>query len=532
MINVLELERRINPAVEKDRITDLIDSRQAPQPLAVLSLRTKCFSMLHEAEGMSFHPRFLDGHPTLAGLDPRIVTKGIPAALLRTAVRESRIVFGDDVAHVAEEVHHFMVAQAYTYGSALFLCVSLKRHDVIQDRPALRAAIHKVAKLNECGLAACPLVSVVDKSGDLEDHTKSVKVTVDVTHGHDAFRLGSLDRCRQKKEQASDPKEPAQHGERLCQAYDKIQQILKDHPCSQACPRIFWIPKVFGRNLSRSSNKLNAERGFPMRKLRIALYPAVSLLLAVAVFGQVRSQVIQGEELENFLLKAEFTEMKGISVGITAPKKVTLVLNGETKYGVFKTVDEYKNLMKFDDGRVDMNFQDSWKSEIAAYEIDKIIGLGMVPATVERTYKGAKGSLQFWVDSMMSEADHLKRKVQSPNPDQFNELMYKTRLFDNMVYNTDRNLQNLLITKDWELILIDHSRAFRPQTMLKSPKDLEKFSRSMLEGIAKLTRENLTAKAGKYLPKPQIDGVLKRRDQILELAKKSAEQKGELAYYK
>jgi hypothetical protein len=189
--------------------------------------------------------------------------------------------------------------------------------------------------------------------------------------------------------------------------------------------------------------------------------------------------------------------------------------------------------MKFDGGRVDVDFQDSWKSEIAAYEIDKIIGLRMVPATVERTYKGAKGSLQFWVDSLMTEAEHKKTKATPTNPVLFNELMYKTRLFDNMVYNTDRNLGNLLITKDWELILIDHSRAFRPQSMLKSPKDLDRFSRSLLEGIGKLTLENLTEKTGKYLPKPQIQGLLKRRDAILELAKKSAAEKGETeTYYK
>ena len=270
-----------------------------------------------------------------------------------------------------------------------------------------------------------------------------------------------------------------------------------------------------------------------MRTLRTVLYLSILLLLATAVRAQIQSQVIQGEELEKFLLKAEFAELKTLSIGITAPKKVTLVLDGQTRYGVWKTVDEYKDLMKFDDGRVDMNFQDSWKSEIAAYEIDKIIGLGMIPATVERTYKGAKGSLQFWVESMMSEAEHRKTKAISPNPGAFNELMYKTRLFDNMVYNTDRNLQNLLITKDWELILIDHSRAFRPQTMLKSPKDLDRFSRSMLEGIAKLTQENLTEKTGKYLPKPQIQGVLKRRDQILSLATKTAAEKGDAeTYYK
>ena len=268
-----------------------------------------------------------------------------------------------------------------------------------------------------------------------------------------------------------------------------------------------------------------------MRTLRTALYLFTLLLLATAIQAQVRSQVIQGEELENFLKTAEITNAKTLDIGITAPRKVTMVLNGETRYGVFKSIDEYKDIMRFDDGRVDPNFQDSWKGEIAAYEIDKIIGLGMIPATVEKTYKGAKGSVQFWVESIMSEAEHRKNKVVSPNPITFNELMYKTRLFDNMVYNTDRNLQNLLITKEWELILIDHSRAFRPQSMLKSPKDLDKFSRSLLEGITKLTLQNLTEKTGKYLPKNQIEGLLKRRDQILELAKKTAQDKGEAATY-
>ena len=270
-----------------------------------------------------------------------------------------------------------------------------------------------------------------------------------------------------------------------------------------------------------------------MRTLRTVFYFSILLLLAAAAEAQVNSQIIQGSELENFLLKAEFVEAKTLSVGITGPKKVKLVLDGETRYGVWKTVDEYKSLMKFDGGRVDVDFQDSWKSEIAAYEIDKIIGLNMVPATVERTYKGEKGSLQFWVDSLMTEAEHQKTKAKPANPILFNELMYKTRLFDNMVYNTDRNLGNLLITKDWELVLIDHSRAFRPQSMLKSPKDLVRFSRSMLEGISKLTLENLTAKAGKYLPEPQIQGLLKRRNEILTLAKKSAAEKGETeTYYK
>lgn len=268
-----------------------------------------------------------------------------------------------------------------------------------------------------------------------------------------------------------------------------------------------------------------------MRALRYTLVLVTIALLAVVVTGQVKSQVIQGPELEEFLLKAQITAAKDLGKGITAPKKLTMELNGVTRYAVYKDIDDYKAIMKFDDGRVDANFQDSWKSEIAAYEIDKIMGLGMVPATVERTYKGKKGSAQYFVDSIMTEGEHKKNNAKPPNADRFNEWMYKTRVFDNLVYNTDRNLENLLITKDWELILIDHSRAFRPQTFLKSVKDLERFSRSMLEGLTRLTQQNLTEKAGKYLPKPQIEGMLKRRDQILDIAKKLAAQKGDAAVY-
>ncbi len=266
--------------------------------------------------------------------------------------------------------------------------------------------------------------------------------------------------------------------------------------------------------------------------VRPVLYLAIVILLAVALSAQVQSQVIQGSELEEFLREAEIVESKGIPIGITGPRKLMMVRNGVTRHAAFKAVDEYKSVMRFADGRVDANFQDSWKSEIVAYEIDKIIGLGMVPATVERTYKGQKGSAQVWVDAMMSEGEHRKRKVAAPSAEGWNQQMFKVRLFDNIVYNTDRNLGNLLITKDWEIVLIDHSRAFRPLTMLKSPKDLERFSRSMLEGLQRLNMQNLTERVGKYLPKPQIEGILKRRDLAIELAKKLAAQKGDaVAYY-
>ena len=36
------------------------------------------------------------------------------------------------------------------------------------------------------------------------------------------------------------------------------------------------------------------------------------------------------------------------------------------------------------------------KSEIAAHELDKLLGLNMVPPTVERRYKGDMGAAVMW----------------------------------------------------------------------------------------------------------------------------------------
>lgn len=43
-----------------------------------------------------------------------------------------------------------------------------------------------------------------------------------------------------------------------------------------------------------------------------------------------------------------------------------------------------------------LNEGDRFELEIAAYELDRLLGLGMVPVTVPRTVNGQKVALQFW----------------------------------------------------------------------------------------------------------------------------------------
>lgn len=256
---------------------------------------------------------------------------------------------------------------------------------------------------------------------------------------------------------------------------------------------------------------------------------AIALLIGSGLAAQAAPEVFQGEAVEQFLLKAKMTAVRGIPQGVTAPRRATLELDGVTHFAAFKTIDESKAGYTQLERGGEINFQDSWRTEIPAYEVDKIIGLGMVPATVERVLNGQQGSLQFWVESMMPEAERIKKKLSAPDGEAWNRSMFKVRLFDNLIYNTDRHLNNILITKDWEIRLIDHSRSFRPFDTLKEPRDLTRFSRSLLEGIKKLDEKDLTARVGKLLTPFQIRGLIKRRDAILALAAKTVAQKGEAA---
>lgn len=265
-----------------------------------------------------------------------------------------------------------------------------------------------------------------------------------------------------------------------------------------------------------------------MNRRRVFKWTIAASLLYCAAIGAAQStpQLIQGEEIEKFLAQAKIVRSQSISKGVTLPRKVSLELEGLTQFAAFKIIDEGPVPQKQLDGGLELQFQDSWRTEIAAYRLDKLIGLGMVPATIERTIEGKRGSVQFWVTAKMDEEQRLKKKLSPPNPIQWNQQVAKMRLWDNLIYNTDRNLGNILITEDWQIRLIDHSRTFRPFDQLKDPKAPSTFSRSLLAKLEAITEPTLKDHLGQYLTPYQIQGLLKRRDAILARSKQLIAEKG------
>jgi len=229
---------------------------------------------------------------------------------------------------------------------------------------------------------------------------------------------------------------------------------------------------------------------------------------------------------EEFLLRAKIVNTHEAPEGITGTPRVTLD-DGELIHDAsIQTIDEYRQWLQ---PAPAAEFKRSWKFDVAAYRLDRVLGLNMVPVTVERRYRGSPASFTWWVDDvLMDEGDRIRKKLEAPDTDNWNAQMQIVRVFDQLIFNVDRNLGNLIVDKSWQIWMIDHSRSFRILLTFREPKNLERCDEDLLEKLMQLNTELLQKELGKYLATPEIKGLLARRDRIV----KAFEEKGPSALYK
>jgi len=264
-----------------------------------------------------------------------------------------------------------------------------------------------------------------------------------------------------------------------------------------------------------------------MRRLLPALVACVTLQVCAAVAQQAATQsaataaLPPDAEIEQFLRTAKVVKTRGTSKGITGSLRATLSDGTRTHDAQIQMIDERKPT--FDaGGATEFNFRDSWEYNVAAYRLNRMIGLNLVPVSVARRYETKQAAFTWWIDDvMMDEGARLKGNIQPPRPQEWNEYMQLVRVFDQLIYNMDRNTGNLLITKDWRVWAIDHTRAFRTHTTLKSPGNVTRCDRQMLERMKELTKDSLKKELGEYLTDFEIAGVLARRDLIVDIIDKA-----------
>src|SRR5262245_36118492 len=226
-------------------------------------------------------------------------------------------------------------------------------------------------------------------------------------------------------------------------------------------------------------------------------------------------------EIEQYLKSADVMGMEDISVGVTKPRKAMLAAGGPVEAIAWKPIRP---------GRYS-GFWESYKSEIAAYELDKLLALGMVPPTVEKKVKGVVGAAVMWVSPVQSFKElggvpGLTKGVKLPPPAQvpaWTRQLTLAKMFDNLIGNIDPNLGNWLVDPAWNLILIDHTRAFTNTTALYH--QLVQVDPALWDKMKALDEPTLSTALGEWLDKGQIKAILERRDKMEKVVSQLSAQR-------
>jgi hypothetical protein len=252
---------------------------------------------------------------------------------------------------------------------------------------------------------------------------------------------------------------------------------------------------------------------------------AIALVLFAGLAGVLRAQAPaaagatawteQRRDIEAYLRTADVVKIDAIGVGVTSPRRAHTAPGGLVGSFTWKpiTPGRYKG------------YWESYKSEIAAYELDKILGLGMVPPTVERRVKGEVGAAVMWVSPTRSFKDLggvPGQDVKGPPPAQvpaWTRQLTRAKMFDNLIGNIDPNLGNWLVDPSWNLVIIDHTRAFTTTRELYHRR-LAAVDTELWDKIKSLDEPGLTATLGAWVGKGEIKAILQRRDKMQQVIDK------------
>jgi hypothetical protein len=237
---------------------------------------------------------------------------------------------------------------------------------------------------------------------------------------------------------------------------------------------------------------------------------------------------------EDFLRTAEIVRSEDIGQGVTKPVRLYLKQGDIEARGVWKNPSGWQ-----------YGFWEGWEYEIAAYRLDKLMGLNMVSPAVERVFGGKKGALSYWTEHKYSYLQIMEQAIPIPADVRraVDDRKYLMRAWDCLIANEDRTQQNILFTADWRTILIDHSRAFRSSKEfrkrlvygrdgIKTSADgqrwlVKRVPRWFFERLKTLDFAAIKAAVERYLKDDEIRAVLERRELLVREIEDTARAQGE-----
>lgn len=247
--------------------------------------------------------------------------------------------------------------------------------------------------------------------------------------------------------------------------------------------------------------------------------------------GFIRSQPatqdsITAKELENYLKTAKIAPDKQEAGRRTESYVVSLNDGKTTRTGFIKLTNRPRP----------HHIPDSYKYEIAAYEVDKLLDLNLVPPTVEREIDRRKGALRIFLENVLYESDRRRKNIEPPDQEDFNKTLDEIIVFENLTYSPVlcgfRELQALddiliMYKEDWKVWRVDFSEAFGPSSELFPDCEISRCSRKFYQNLKKLDSKSVKSRLKRYLNDDEIAALLKRKELIIEKIENLIKEKGE-----
>jgi hypothetical protein len=208
---------------------------------------------------------------------------------------------------------------------------------------------------------------------------------------------------------------------------------------------------------------------------------------------------ISDDELADILLNGELVASNSYGVA----RKLVQVTAGE------HTVSGYFVPASKENGSV---------PELAAYRLDRILGLGMVPVTVRRKIEGQMGTLQYVPVGTMTERERVASGKGRSMPCSLDKQLAGMYVFDALTHNSGRTPSSMLYSPDdWLLILTDHENAFGAESEFPDYLDgVElRVGDQWRTVLFRLDNEVLDEALGDALNETSLEALLHRKDALI-----------------